>query len=75
MLAKVRTYDYDEIHPEIKDLLYTANKYVYPMEVVKLLKKMIPEFKSHNSKYEALDREFEANLKTMQPVPTANNSK
>ncbi|PKP41366.1 MAG: polysaccharide biosynthesis protein [Bacteroidetes bacterium HGW-Bacteroidetes-10] len=64
MIAKVRTYDYDDVHPLIKDLLYTANKYVYPIEVVKLLKKMIPEFKSHNSKYEVLDVEFEANLKT-----------
>ena len=64
MIAKVRTYDYDQIHPEIKELLYTANKYVYPMDVVRLLKKMIPEFKSQNSKYEALDAEFEANLRT-----------
>jgi FlaA1/EpsC-like NDP-sugar epimerase len=64
MIAKVRTYDYDEVHPLIKDLLYTANKYVYPVEVVKLLKKMIPEFKSHNSKYEELDKEYEATLKT-----------
>ncbi|PKP36707.1 MAG: polysaccharide biosynthesis protein [Bacteroidetes bacterium HGW-Bacteroidetes-14] len=75
MIAKVRTYDYDEIHPEIKDLLYTANKYVYPLEVVRQLKKMIPEFKSQNSKYEALDAEFEANLRSMQSQPAATIKK
>lgn len=59
LIAKVRRYDYDLIHPAIKELLYTANKFVYPLEVVKRLKLMIPEFKSANSKYEALDRELE----------------
>lgn len=60
LIAKVRQYDYDIIHPAIKELLYTANKYVYPLEVVKRLKLMIPEFKSSNSKYEAIDRELES---------------
>ena len=60
LIAKVRQYDYDIIHPAIKELLYTANKYVYPLEVVKKLKLMIPEFKSSNSKYEAIDRELES---------------
>ncbi len=60
MIAKVRQYDYDLIHPTIKEMLYTANKYVYPDDVVRKLKKLIPEFKSTNSaKYEALDREME----------------
>ena len=59
LIAKVRRYDYDLIHPAIKELLYTANKFVYPLEVVKRLKLMIPEFKSANSKYEALDKELE----------------
>lgn len=60
LIAKVRRYDYDIIHSAIKELLYTANKYVYPLEVVKRLKLMIPEFKSSNSKYEAIDRELES---------------
>ena len=59
LIAKVRRYDYDLIHPAIKELLYTANKFVYPLEVVKRLKLMIPEFKSANSKYEALDKDLE----------------
>ena len=41
-------------------MLYTSNKYVYPEDVVKKLKKLIPEFKSTNSsKFEALDKELE----------------
>jgi hypothetical protein len=49
LIAKVRQYDYDIIHPAIKELLYTANKYVYPDDVVKKLKKLVREFKSTNS--------------------------
>jgi FlaA1/EpsC-like NDP-sugar epimerase len=60
MIAKVRQYDYDQVHPTIKEMLYTANKYVYPDDVVRKLKKLIPEFKSTNSaKYEEMDRELE----------------
>lgn len=65
LIAKVRRYDYDLIHPAIKELLYTANKYVYPDDVVKKLKKLIPEFKSTNSsKFEALDKELEMELES-----------
>lgn len=56
LIAKVRKYDYNQVAPEIKEMLYMANKHVYPTEVVKLLKKLIPEFKSQNSKYEELDK-------------------
>ncbi|EKD32430.1 MAG: hypothetical protein ACD_77C00103G0041 [uncultured bacterium] len=59
MIAKVQECDYDVVAPEIKDMLYVSNKYVYPTDVVRLLKKLVPEFKSQNSEYEALDRELE----------------
>lgn len=60
LIAKVRQYEFDTIHPAIKEMLYTANKYVYPEDVVKKLKKLIPEFKSTNStKFEAIDKELE----------------
>ena len=60
LVAKVRRYDYDLIHPAIKELLYTANKYVYPDDVVKKLKKLVREFKSTNSqRFEQIDRELE----------------
>ncbi len=59
MIAKVQKRDYDVIAPEIKEMLYVSNKYVYPTDVVRLLKKLIPEFKSQNSEYEKLDHENE----------------
>jgi len=55
MIANVCKYDYDQVAPEINEMLIVANQHVYPTEVVKMLKKLIPEFKSHNSKYEELD--------------------
>jgi FlaA1/EpsC-like NDP-sugar epimerase len=60
MIAKVIKYDYDIINPAVKDILYTANKYVYPDDVVKKLKKLVREFKSTNSqRFEQIDRELE----------------
>ena len=55
LIANVRPYDYREIQPQIEDLVTQANLYVYPIEVVRKLKKLIPEFKSQNSKYAQLD--------------------
>jgi len=57
MIANVQKCDYDAVAPEIKEMLYVSNKYVYPTDVVRLLKKLIPEFKSQNSEYEKLDHE------------------
>jgi len=56
MIAKVRKYSYEEIAPMINEMLVVANQYLYPTEVVKMLKRLIPEFKSMNSKYEELDK-------------------
>lgn len=58
-IGKVRTYPYHEIYPPIEKLLETALKYDHTEEVVRQLKKLIPEFKSQNSDYEAIDREIE----------------
>lgn len=52
--AHVREYNFHNIESEIKalsDAAFTMNG----METVKLMKKIIPEFKSKNSEYEALD--------------------
>lgn len=60
MIAQVIKYDYDIINPAVKDILYTANKFVYPDDVVKKLKKLVREFKSTNSqRFEQIDRELE----------------
>jgi len=57
MIANVQKCDYDAVAPEIKEMLYVSNKYVYPTDVVRLLKKLVPEFKSQNSEFEKLDHE------------------
>lgn len=55
-IAKVRRYTFDSITPIINDLTTVAQQYVHPIEVVKLLKTLIPEYISQNSKkYEYLD--------------------
>lgn len=60
MIAKVRKYAYNYVSPAIEDMIETALKYTLPLEVVRHLKIMIPEFKSQNSQYEEIDRELEA---------------
>jgi FlaA1/EpsC-like NDP-sugar epimerase len=55
-IAKVRRYKFDSITPIVEDLTTLAQQYVHPVEVVKLLKTLVPEYISHNSeKYDILD--------------------
>ncbi len=56
MIAKVREYDAEKVRKEINDLLHlfdTQNNF----EIVRQMKKIVPEFKSKNSMYEKLDVE------------------
>ena len=53
-IAKVREYDYEAVNKEINELVdgsYAKDD----MQIVKMMKKIIPEFKSQHSKYEVLD--------------------
>ena len=55
MIAKVREYDYSTAVENEERLLresYTFND----MEIVRIMKEIVPEFKSNNSKYEVLDK-------------------
>jgi len=55
MIAKVREYDYETAIDNEERLLkesYTFND----MEIVRIMKEIVPEFKSNNSKYEILDK-------------------
>lgn len=52
--AKVREYDFEEIKKTVTDLVLLAVK-VDKIETVKMMKKLVPEFKSKNSEYEELD--------------------
>ena len=54
MVAKVREYDYDKACQDEERLL-EASLTGDDMAVVKIMKEIVPEFKSRHSKYEALD--------------------
>ena len=54
MVAKVREYDYEQARHNEERLLEAS--YTYDdMAIVKIMKEIVPEFKSRHSKYEALD--------------------
>ncbi|MGC9374473.1 MAG: polysaccharide biosynthesis protein [Bacteroidales bacterium] len=54
MIAKVRSYDFDQVKEEIQHLIAMQKKH-NNMEIVKKMKEIVPEFKSQNSVYEELD--------------------
>ena len=55
MVAKVREYDYEQARLNEERLLEAS--YTYDdMAIVKIMKEIVPEFKSRQSKYEALDK-------------------
>ncbi len=54
-IAKVREYDYSEINKSISVLIETVDN-KSDMEIVAEMKRIVPEFKSQNSKYECLDK-------------------
>jgi len=55
-VAKVREYDYNEIN-ETFDQLYALAKAVNIPEMIRLMKRTVPEYVSKNSKFEAFDNE------------------
>jgi len=54
MIAKVQTYDYDEVSVMIDELIFFSSQ-CKDFLVVQQMKKIIPEFLSNNSPYEILD--------------------
>jgi len=59
-IAQVREYDYEAVSKEIDDLVEIAKQYD-EMETVRKMKQIVPEYKSNNSVYEALDEELANN--------------
>lgn len=53
-IAKVREYDYLSVNKQVDELL-NASVIGTSMDIVKLMKLMVPEFKSQHSVYEILD--------------------
>ena len=53
-IAEVRNYEYEEVSKDIDELIEISKKYDN-MATVKKMKEIVPEYKSNNSVYEALD--------------------
>lgn len=54
-IAKVREYEYSEAEKSVDDLATLARKVEIP-EMVKLMKRVVPEFMSENSRYKEFDK-------------------
>ena len=54
-IAEVREYDYEKVNKDIDELIDISKKYD-DMATVKKMKEIVPEYKSNNSIYEALDK-------------------
>lgn len=55
MIAQVQDYDYLEVDDKIKNLIQVSYRYD-TLRTVKIMKEIVPEFKSLNSPYETVDR-------------------
>ena len=54
-IAKVREYDYEEAKNAVDELEKMSRKVEIP-DMVRLMKQIVPEFLSKNSKYEEFDK-------------------
>ncbi|MBO7124720.1 MAG: polysaccharide biosynthesis protein, partial [Bacteroidales bacterium] len=54
-IAKVREYEYSEVNETITQLTNLSYSVNIP-DMVKLMKKIVPEFKSQNSQFEIFDK-------------------
>lgn len=55
MIATVREYDYEEVRQHINRLIDVSYTYD-PMQIVAVMKAIVPEFISKNSRFEVLDK-------------------
>jgi FlaA1/EpsC-like NDP-sugar epimerase len=58
MIAQVREYDYEKVKDQIDELIKISYQYD-DMLTVRKMKEIVPEFRSINSPYEAVDRMLE----------------
>ena len=56
-IAQVREYEYDDVCREIDELVDTSKQFDN-MATVRKMKMIVPEYKSNNSVYEAIDQEL-----------------
>ncbi|WP_028897685.1 nucleoside-diphosphate sugar epimerase/dehydratase [Prevotella sp. HUN102] len=55
-IAQVREYDFEDVNARIENLIKVSHNY-QSMEIVKLMKELVPEYVSNNSEYSVLDKE------------------
>lgn len=70
MIADVREYEYEEVSRKVDALIHSSFEYD-DMRTVKKMKEIVPEFRSINSPFEAVDRLLESisEKETLIPVP------
>jgi FlaA1/EpsC-like NDP-sugar epimerase len=70
MIADVREYEYEEVNRKINALIHASYEYD-DMRTVKKMKEIVPEFRSINSPFEAVDRLLEkiSEKESFVPVP------
>ena len=56
-IAQVREYDFEEVCRDIDELVEISKQFD-DMATVRKMKQIVPEYKSNNSKYEAIDKEL-----------------
>ena len=68
MIAKVRTYDFNNVLDHISNIISFAKKgNVHDM--IKSMKLFIPEYHSHQSEFEKIDEEIQEEVKHVAPTP------
>ncbi|HTB05695.1 MAG TPA: nucleoside-diphosphate sugar epimerase/dehydratase [Bacteroidia bacterium] len=60
LIAKVKEYDYDTVSKLIDELINAGSKQ-NEMDIVKMMKQIVPEYLSNNSVFEQLDRRVASN--------------
>lgn len=70
MIADVREYEYEEVSRKVDALIHSSFEYD-DMRTVKKMKEIVPEFRSINSPFEAVDRLLEkiSEKESFVPVP------
>ncbi|MGV8879133.1 MAG: polysaccharide biosynthesis protein [Sphingobacteriaceae bacterium] len=71
MIAEVQEYNFDLVNNDINDLIDSSRRHTDD-QVVGKMKKIVPEFKSNNSRFEMLDAVSKKLLESpVKPVPPA----
>ena len=68
LIANVRNYNYGEVNTNLNALIYLVQNMKGEMEIVTLMKKMVPEYLSNNSVFEQLDKRSDAKDKHLKAI-------